>query len=366
MSSITLPYVPHYVAAPPTKENLEYADLATIDISKASSEEGFAALAIELREALLNFGFFYVVNHGYSQTQTARMFDIADVPFSAVTDDEKQLYASTRKQDGMLQGYTSVQYADVDGRVRDQLEQYCINRDVNKRKHPEALVPLLPEIQEFSKHNYFNVLNPILRLIARSLELPEDTLLSKHVFDAVGETAGEYIHFRHYPRTEEEEAKTKNVWLKGHTDFGSITILWSQPVAALQIQTREGKWRWIRHMENALVVNVGDAMEFLTGGYYKGTIHRVVQPAVDQRNYTRLGVFYFAIPNDDIKLAPMVESPVLLRVGIQRRCEDSEAPTMGDWRKARTMAYGLSKLTNGKEDGVEEEVIHGVKIKHYN
>lgn len=52
---------------------VEYADLATIDISKASSEEGFAALAIELREALLNFGFFYVVNHGYSQTQ-ARQF----------------------------------------------------------------------------------------------------------------------------------------------------------------------------------------------------------------------------------------------------------------------------------------------------
>lgn len=364
MDSITLPYVPHYVAAPPTKENLEYADLAIIDISKASSEEGCAALAIEIKEALLNLGFFYVMNHGYSQTQTARMFDIADVPFSAVTDDEKQIYASTRKQDGMLQGYTSVQYSDINGRVRDQLEQYCIVRDVTQRRHPEALLPLLPEIQEFSTHNYFNVLYPILRLIARSLELPEDTLLNKHVFDAVGETAVRFI--KYYPRTEEEEAKTNNVWLKGHTDFGSVTILWSQPVAALQIQTREGEWRWIRHMENALVVNVGDAMDFLTGGYYKGTIHRVVQPAVDQRDYTRLGVFYFAIPNDDIKLVPMVESPVLQRVGIQRRCEDSEAPTMEQWRKARTMAYGLSKLKSGKEKGVEEEIIHGVVIKHYN
>jgi hypothetical protein len=38
------------------------------------------------------------------------MFDIADVPFSAVIDSEKQTYASTRKQDGMLQGYTSVEY----------------------------------------------------------------------------------------------------------------------------------------------------------------------------------------------------------------------------------------------------------------
>jgi hypothetical protein len=38
------------------------------------------------------------------------MFDIADIPFSAVTDSEKQIYASTRRQNGMLQGYTSVQY----------------------------------------------------------------------------------------------------------------------------------------------------------------------------------------------------------------------------------------------------------------
>lgn len=293
------------------------------------------------------------------------MFDIADIPFSAVADDEKQIYASTRKQNGIVQGYTSVQYADVDGRVHDQLEQYCIHRDVTKRRHPEALLPLLPEIREFSKYNHFNVLYPILRLIARSLELPEDTLLNKHAFDAVGETTARFI--KYYPRTEEEGAKTKNVWLKGHTDFGSITILWSQPVAALQIQTREGEWRWIRHMENALVINAGDAMDFLTGGYYKGTIHRVVQPPVDQRNYTRLGIFYFATPNDDIKLVPMVESPVLQRVGIQRRWEDSEAPTMDHWRKARTMAYDVPKPKSGEEKGVEEEIIiHGVTIKDYN
>jgi hypothetical protein len=36
------------------------------------------------------------------------------------------------------------------------------------------------------------------------------------------------------------------------TDIGSITLLWSQPVAALQIQTKEG-WRWVKHIDNALV-----------------------------------------------------------------------------------------------------------------
>jgi hypothetical protein len=38
-----------------------------------------------------------------------------------------------------------------------------VNRDVTRREHPEALRPLLHEIKEFSKHNHFNVLHPILR-----------------------------------------------------------------------------------------------------------------------------------------------------------------------------------------------------------
>jgi hypothetical protein len=36
-------------------------------------------------------------------------------------------------------------------------------------------------------------------------------------------------------------------------DFGSVTILWSQPVSALQIQSPDGKWRWVKHLDNALV-----------------------------------------------------------------------------------------------------------------
>ena len=36
-------------------------------------------------------------------------------------------------------------------------------------------------------------------------------------------------------------------------DFGTITILYSQPVAALQILTKDGSWKWVKHVENALV-----------------------------------------------------------------------------------------------------------------
>lgn len=123
---------------------VEYADLAIIDISKASTEEGRAELAIEVREALLNHGFFYVVNHGYSQdqareffhvvciingrvsSQTDRIFDIADLPFSAVSDSEKQIYAGTMKQSGSYQGYKLRQYWVRGCRVSFNMQEYLV------------------------------------------------------------------------------------------------------------------------------------------------------------------------------------------------------------------------------------------------
>jgi isopenicillin N synthase-like dioxygenase len=107
-------------------------------------------------------------------------------------------------------------------------------------------------------------------------------------------------------------------------------------------------------------------MEFLSGGYYKATIHRVVQPPTDQRGYTRLGAFYFAIPDDDVKLVSVSNSPVLQREGIKRRFDDASAPTAEIWRKGRTAAYGQTSLQQGQEKGVEEEYINGVLVKHYN
>ncbi|KAF8183014.1 hypothetical protein K438DRAFT_1908006 [Mycena galopus ATCC 62051] len=237
------------------------------------------------------------------------MFDIADVPFSCVDSEEKVLYT-----------------AKIRETVHDQLEHYSINRDVTKRQHPEGLRPFLSEIEAFARHTHFNVLHPVLRLLARGLELPEDALVDLHRFSSAGET-----YSKCYPRSEAEELKTKNVWLKGHTDMGSITVLYSQPISALQILGQDGKWKWIKHIENAAVINAGDVMEFLSGGYYKATIH----------------------------------SPVLQRIGIVRACDDADAPTMEAWRRARTSAYGRSQLKASDAGNVEEEVINGVVVKHY-
>ncbi len=78
-------------------------------------------------------------------------------------------------------------------------------------------------------------------------------------------------------------------------------------------------------------------------------------------------MFYFALPNDDVALAPLADSPVLKELGIKRRpgLSDEHPLNVAAWRKERTRAYGTSQLVK-KENGDEEEVINGVVVKHYN
>ncbi|KAH9834993.1 Clavaminate synthase-like protein [Rhodofomes roseus] len=364
MPSVALPVIRHYIAAPPTREKLDYADLAILDFSKIGTPEGHAELSVQLRDAMTTNGFFYIVNHGLTQAENDRMFDITDVALCGVPEEEKRNYLANIS-DGSNEGYKLRAYLHIDGGVRDQFEYYNINEDISCKQHPKAVRPLLPEVAEFAKFNHYRILHPLMRLFALGLELPEDTFVNMHNFEAVGES---YVRMmKYYPRSADDEVNAKQVWLKGHTDIGTVTILWSQPVTSLQVLMPDGQWRYVRHIDNALVVNSGDAMEFLSGGFYKPTVHRVVQPPQDQRGYNRLSVIFFAMTDDNVKLVPRAESPVLqnLKHGVQRRwADDADAPTMEAWRKGVTSTYGLVELKK-KEDGTEENIVNGIAVKYY-
>ncbi|KAF9231643.1 hypothetical protein BU15DRAFT_90852 [Melanogaster broomeanus] len=310
MPSRTLSECPPYdVAPPPTQFDLEFADLAIIDLSKAHTPEGRAELASQLR-CLLTGG-----------DQRDRVFDIADVPFMAVPPEEVKICTVNVEKVGCYAGKV-----DMDNGILVQIEhwQYSVNvnRIVTQRLYPQALCLFLFELDAFARHNHFNVLHPIL-----SLELPEETLVEKHNFDGLGPTTGMATpETAIYRRTEEEEEKSNHVWIKGHTDIGSVTILWSQPVSGLQIPSADGKWRWVRHIDDALV---------------SPTIH-----------HDRLGNFDFTMADDHVKLSPLPHSRVLQSVGIERCCPDDETPLSEMWRKER-MA------------DVEEEVMEDIAMKHY-
>lgn len=172
---------------------------------------------------------------------------------------------------------------------------------------------------------------------------------------------------KYHPRDAATNAKLDNIWVKGHTDFGSLTLLFRQPVAALQVLGKDGSWKWVKPLDGSITVNVADALQFLTNGFLKSSIHRVVAPPPDQAGISRLGVLYFVRPEDTLPLKP-IESKLLERLGYEADEEAKAATaagiTAGDWVKARVKT-GVNRSKAARSEISEEEVLKGVKAKYY-
>lgn len=129
-------------------------------------------------------------------------------------------------------------------------------------------MPYIHEIQAFSEHTYHHVVYRILKLVSLALELPEDFLWGLHDHEgAIGAACQRFMGY--FPRSVEHEKATEGIWSKGHTDCewshasysatvndaesadNSISLLYSQPISALQILTKDDEWRWVKHVEGA-------------------------------------------------------------------------------------------------------------------
>lgn len=144
----------------------------------------------------------------------------------------------------------------------------------------------------------------------------------------------------YHPRPLSDDLKIENTWSRAHTDFGSLTLLWSQDVAGLQIKTSSGEWKYVPPVDNGIVCNIGDTLSFWSAGYFKSTTHRVVRPPPDQAHLFRQGLFYFVRPGDNVDIKP-APSPLLERLGLidSKKLEDSAPVTGHQYVRERVKNY---------------------------
>ena len=108
---------------------------------------------------------------------------------------------------------------------------------------------------------------------------------------------------------------------------------------------------------------MADALEFLSGGYLKSTVHRVVRPPADQADRPRLSLIYFARPEAKVRLEP-VRSPLLERLGLQKLVEEGlKSVTAEEWARARIAKD--HRFRAGIAKARETEIIAGVHQKYY-
>ncbi|KAK4703969.1 hypothetical protein P7C70_g2250, partial [Phenoliferia sp. Uapishka_3] len=322
-----------------TTADLPWADLPTIDLSRFDTDK--AELAEQLITAIRTKGFFYVKGwKGISQERVDRQFAIGQKVFELPLE-EKSKYTPNLDA-GEYNGYRPAGRRVIEpiSGLTDRTEVFNIPKfnsffEDHHKHHPAPVLRNFEEIKQFARDLHTFIIDPLLVLIALALELPEDYLTNIHKYEAKSEDHHRFMKYSKY--TDEETAtllKTGEHWSRGHTDLGTLTLLFRQPVAALQIQDHStGEWRWVKPQDGTLTVNACDALSFLTANYVKSTIHRVTVPPADQRHVDRLGLLYFARPHNDVVLNTIKESPVLQRAGfIENQFEKvGSVPTMEEW-----------------------------------
>ncbi|KAI1166587.1 Clavaminate synthase-like protein [Nemania serpens] len=353
--------LPTYHQLPETQYELEWADLVTLDLSQFDQPGGKQKLAAQLFEAIQKIGFFYIVNFGLTQEQVDEQFAIGKEVFQLPTEEKLKYRADL--ENGGYNGYKPLGLREVRPGIVDNTEIYNIPKFIPElqRSHPEVINQNRPNIETFARHIHDQVVGKLLVLFAIILELPEDFFLQRHRYDVRSDCHLRYMKYHH--RTAEQNQALENIWVKGHTDFGSLTLLFRQPVAALQVRTPEAEWKWVKPHPGSITVNLADSLEFLTNGFLKSSIHRVVAPPPDQTELDRLGVLYFVRPEDSLELRPVVSS-VLERLGYNKTTDSSAVGiTAGEWVKAR-VAGGIGKGV-ARSDLTEQVIIKGKTAKYY-
>lgn len=312
-----------------------------IDIGPALSESPtFADVAVAIGESCRNQGFFYVKNHQIPQELISSLLVSAEQFFSFPVVDKKKISMTLGGK--AWRGYFSVGEEFTSG-VVDQKEGIYFGtellEDVDQYLHGRNLFPQLKtttETMEF-RNNVLSYMNHaknlgkvIMQAIALSLNLTESDFGDQF---SKGQT--ELFRIFNYPPNTDMYGNSSYA-VGEHTDYGFITILYQDSSGGLQVKkstlsddnTLRSEWMDVPPIEGTLVINLGDALERMTGGLFKATPHRVLPRKGATAN--RLSLPYFFDPHFD---STMTEVTHLLSADDKERAARNRLLTGDRWDK---------------------------------
>ncbi|KAK4601854.1 hypothetical protein RGQ29_011106 [Quercus rubra] len=308
---------------------LNCIDLSTPDLHQSVSL---------LKQACLDSGFFYVVNHGISQEFMDDVFAQSKRMFEQPLSEKMKLLRNEKHR-----GYTPIldELLDPEKQLKgDYKEGYYIGVEVAEGD-PEAEKPfygpnvwpepeLLPgwrETMEKYHREALEVARAVARIIALALDLKVDFFDQQEM---LGKPIA-ILRLLHYQG--EISDPSKGIFGAGaHSDYGLITLLATDGIPGLQIcKDRDAKpqiWEDVPPLKGAFIVNLGDMLERWSNCVFKSTLHRVLVNGQE-----RYSMAYFVEPSHDclVECLPTCKSennppkflPILCQTYLSQRYNDT-------------------------------------------
>jgi isopenicillin N synthase-like dioxygenase len=261
--------------------------------------------AEELRFALTEIGFYFIVNHGVPAGLVGDVFQQA-ARFHALPLEKKLEIKLDRHNVGYLplKGDT-LRTSTVATVTKPNLnEALFVARDL-PGDHPDVLSgrrfrsanqwPLgLPGFRE-TVTGYCDAMERLVRklvpLYARALDLPAE------YFDGPFKEPQYKLRMTHYPR--QPNAPDDEFGIAPHTDTSFLTLLAPNNMPGLSIRTQSGKWIDAPFVPDAFVVNGGQLLQRWTNDDFLATPHR----AVNRSGGERYALAFFCDSNIDWPVA---------------------------------------------------------------
>ena len=284
--------------------------IPTINISSLINNnfntESAKKTLLKIKKASIEIGFFQIVSHGISKKNIKDITSVGNNFFKSSNLNKMKLAPKkwNKKNKNIYRGYFPNDVNGKEGLDIGDLKvtksyaaklknQYIEYLDLKKSLNKKSI-----KVLENYYDNIFNLSETLFKSIIRIYNL--DIVKSKIAFRR--QKTLSTLRFNFYPNQTKpvEISKQDGVALgcETHVDSGIFTILYQDKKGGLQVQNRNNKkWYDVPFNRNALIVNTGLALEFLSKGKFKATNHRVLW-----NKTKRMSIPFFFEPSYDFKM----------------------------------------------------------------
>ena len=262
----------------------------------------------KIEKACIDVGFFQVVEHGINIKEINNICKIGNKFFNSSEKNKNKLAPKkwNKKNKNTYRGYFP---NNVNGKEGLDLGDLKI-KPHNSKKYKSPYIEYLNLNKSLNKSsikslsNYFDNIFSLSEILFKSIIklYKKDENISNQAFSRIKTLST--LRFNYYPNQTKpvEISKQDGVALgcETHVDSGVFTVLYQDKKGGLQVQNRKNKkWYNVPFNKNALIVNTGLALEYLSKGKFKATNHRVLW-----NKTKRMSVPFFFEPSYDFKMHP--------------------------------------------------------------
>jgi len=281
---------------------IDISSLLGLDLESTDSKK----IIKRIEKACVDVGFFQIIGHGINKKLISDISKIGKIFFNSSKKNKLKLSPKkwNKKNKNIYRGYFP---NDVNGKEGLDIGDLKVTKNY-ANKINNQYIEYIELNNSFKKKsikilaNYFESNFVLGETLFKSIIklYKNDIKRSKIAFTRLKTLST--LRFNYYSNQNKpvEISKQDGVALgcETHVDSGIFTILYQDKKGGLQVQNRKTKkWYSVPFNKEALVVNTGLALEFLSKGKFKATNHRVLW-----NKTKRMSIPFFFEPSYDFKM----------------------------------------------------------------